>query len=394
MVRITADNGIVVIDDGRGIPTGHQQGPGSAGRHGRAHEAARRREVQQGRLQGQRRPARRRRQRRERAFRGLRGRGLPERVTSTSRRSHAAFPSARWSAGARPIARVRRSSSSRTARSSVSTRSTPTCWPSRFRELAFLNRGVLDPFRRRARRPSLEKEFTADGGIQEFVRAPERRAATLHDDVIYVEAEQDDVHRRDRGAVPRRLQREHPGVRQQHPDARGRNARVGVPHGADAQPDELREAAEPLQGDGPSVRRGLPRGLHGRHLASRCPSRSSRGRRRRSSGNSEVDGIVNSIWGEALKTYLEEHPKNAKSDPRQGHPGVPGAGGGAQGAGSRATQGCAVRRRDFPGSWRTARVATSERRRSSSSRASRPAGPPRWDATASTRRSFRSRGRS
>jgi len=30
-------------------------------------------------------------------------------------------------------------------------------------------------------------------------------------------------------------------------------------------------------------------------------------------GNSEVEGIVASIWGEALKTYLEEHPKNAKS---------------------------------------------------------------------------------
>ena len=72
-VTLLADGGLRVVDNGRGIPVDPYT-PGSQGHdrgRGRAHRAARRRQVRRRRLQGLRRPARRGRVGRERAVERL-----------------------------------------------------------------------------------------------------------------------------------------------------------------------------------------------------------------------------------------------------------------------------------------------------------------------------------
>ena len=73
--------------------------------------------------------------------------------------------------------------------------------------------------------------------------------------------------------------------------------------------------------------------------ASRSRSRSSRGRPRRSSGNTEVKGIVEAILNDKLGAYLEENPAVAKQVIAQGGRCGARARGGAQGPRSRAPQG-------------------------------------------------------
>ena len=106
-------------------------------------------------------------------------------------------------------------------------------------------------------------------------------------------------------------------------------------------------------------------------------------------GNSEVEGIVASVWGEALKTYLEEHPRNAKAILDKAIQAFQ-----AREAARKARD--LVRRKGalsgagLPGqARRLLAVGTVPPPRSSSSRGSRPAGPRRRGGTATCRPSCR-----
>ena len=78
-VTLHPDNSVTVQDWGSGIPVDVMAGPGTAGAHGRPHEAPRRRQVRRRRLQGLGRPTRCRRLGRECALRAAGRRGAPRR---------------------------------------------------------------------------------------------------------------------------------------------------------------------------------------------------------------------------------------------------------------------------------------------------------------------------
>ena len=79
-VTLLADGGCRVIDDGRGIPVDVRPAlQGQVGRRGRAHRAARRRQVRRRGLQGLRRPPRRGRLGRQRPVAAPRARDRPRR---------------------------------------------------------------------------------------------------------------------------------------------------------------------------------------------------------------------------------------------------------------------------------------------------------------------------
>ena len=143
-IRLTllADGGIRVEDNGRGIPTDTAPGQEHAGGHDGADDAARRRQVRRGRLQGLRRSARR----------GCLGRQRAEQH-APGRRAQPRLPLA---ADVQPRRTRRRARAARAQTDETGT--TVTFWPSadifetttysletithRIREMAFLNKGL------------------------------------------------------------------------------------------------------------------------------------------------------------------------------------------------------------------------------------------------------------
>ena len=156
----------------------------------------------------------------------------------------------------------------------------------------------------------------AEGGIQEYVRRLNEGRRTLHDDVIYIEAEQDDV-------IVEIAAQFHDGYNE-NIQAFANNIRT---HEGGTHVSGFRTAlTRSLMG---YAKRGnffksadRPSGEDFREgctavISVKVPEPQFEGQTKTKLGNSEVDGIVNSIWGEALRTYLE-------GDPRQGDPGLPG----------------------------------------------------------------------
>ena len=311
IVRITADNGIVVIDDGRGIPTGINKAQGSPGVTVALTKLHAGGKFNQGvyKVSG-----------------GLHGVGASV-VNALSevcevevyQNGHSHFQAFSRGIPVGPLERRGRSDRRGTKiffkpdhdifgqymfdSNTLSTR---------FRELAFLNRGVTLRFVDEREDPPQEKEFRADGGIREFVQRLNEGRRALHDDVIYVEAEMD-------GVIVEIAAQFHDGY-SENTQAFANNIRTheGGTHVSGfrtaltrslmnyARRGNFFKATDKPSGD--DFREGCTA-----VISVKVPEPQFEGQTKTKLGNSEVEGIVASVWGEALKTYLEEHPRNAKS---------------------------------------------------------------------------------
>ena len=309
-VRITADNGIVVIDDGRGIPTDMNKAQGlpgltvaytklhaggkfekgvykvSGGLHGVGasvvnglSEVCEVEVYQKGHIHFQ-------------AF----SRGIPvgpmEVRGTTDRRGTKVF----FKPDRKIFEKVLFDANILTAR---------------FRELAYLNKGVTIRFVDERQDPPFEKEFFAEGGIQEFVRRLNEGRHALHDDVIYVESEQDNV-------VVEIAAQFHDGYNE-NIQAFANNIRTheGGTHVSGFRTALTRSLMNYARRSNVFKATDKPSGEDFREgctavVSVKVPEPQFEGQTKTKLGNSEVEGIVNSVFGEALKAYLEEHPRSAK----------------------------------------------------------------------------------
>jgi DNA gyrase subunit B len=180
---------------------------------------------------------------------------------------------------------------------------------SRLRELAFLNPGVEIAIE--DKRSGEREAFVYEGGIKEFVEYLNESREPLHDEVIFVADEQQDIQ------VEVALQATDGLQSSVHAFANNINTREGGSHLTgfktaltrcvnDYASDQnlLDELDENLKGE--DIREGLTAVISIKH-----PDPQFEGQTKTKLGNSEVRGIVESTLHRGLTTYFEEHPDTA-----------------------------------------------------------------------------------
>ena len=182
---------------------------------------------------------------------------------------------------------------------------------SRLRELSFLNKGVTITLKDEREGQQKEETFHAKGGLREFVSFLNDKKKPLHQDVIYIETERDDIEME---------------VALQYNDGYNENvfsfvnnintheggthltgfkaALTRVINQYAQKGGFLKKADFTLSGD--DVREGLTAVLS---VKVREPQ--FEGQTKTKLGNSEAEGAVKSVINEFLAQYLEEHPKSA-----------------------------------------------------------------------------------
>ncbi|MCX7910110.1 MAG: DNA topoisomerase (ATP-hydrolyzing) subunit B, partial [Endomicrobia bacterium] len=181
----------------------------------------------------------------------------------------------------------------------------------RLRELAFLNPGVritlIDE-----REEEKEKTFKYDGGIKEFVKFLNKNEDVLHPEPIYIYRKQDDI------IIEAAIQynegfeeREYSFVNTIHTTEGGthltgfRAALTRVVNEYIKKQGLTKGKELTITGD--DVREGLTV-----VLSIKIPNPQFEGQTKTKLGNSEVEGIVKSVIGEALSTFFEENPQIAQ----------------------------------------------------------------------------------
>jgi DNA gyrase subunit B len=184
---------------------------------------------------------------------------------------------------------------------------------SRLRELAFLNPGVEIALRDERSEEGAESVFEYEGGIREFVAYLNETREVLHDDVVYVEDDADDIH------VEIAIQATAGVQGSIHAFANNINTREGGTHltgfktaltrvindyaGSN---DLLSDLDGTLKGE--DIREGLTAVISVKH-----PDPQFEGQTKTKLGNSDVRGIVEGAVHEELATYLGEHPDTAEA---------------------------------------------------------------------------------
>jgi DNA gyrase subunit B len=184
---------------------------------------------------------------------------------------------------------------------------------SRLRELAFLNPGVeiaLVDERDDDRAPV---RFQYDGGIKEFVEYLNETRTALHDDVVYLDGEEQDIQ------VEIAMQATDGVQGSIHAFANNINTREGGSHMTGFKTALTRvvndyastqgladDIDENLKGE--DIREGLTAVISIKH-----PDPQFEGQTKTKLGNSEVRGIVESLMHEQFSTYLEEHPDTGEA---------------------------------------------------------------------------------
>ncbi|WP_232688421.1 DNA topoisomerase (ATP-hydrolyzing) subunit B [Halobacterium zhouii] len=186
----------------------------------------------------------------------------------------------------------------------------------RLRELAFLNSGVEITLRDERGEGDEDRiaSFMYEGGIREFVEYLNETRQALHDDIIYFEDEEDDIH------VEIAMQASDDLQSSTHAFANNINTREGGTHltGFKTALTRIvndyandRDMLSELDGEnltGEDIREGLTAVISIKH-----PDPQFEGQTKTKLGNSEVRGIVESTVHEGLGTYFEENPDTARA---------------------------------------------------------------------------------
>jgi DNA gyrase subunit B len=180
----------------------------------------------------------------------------------------------------------------------------------RFRELAFLNKGIEINFRRDD--PEREEKFEFKGGITEFVEHLNRNKTALHPKVIYFESRREDV------VVEIAMQYTDSYNESVACFANNINTIEGGTHlsgfrsaltrtiNAYARANKLiKDEKSAMSGD--DAREGLTA-----IISIKLSNPQFEGQTKTKLGNSEVQGIVETVVNEELAHFMEEHPSVAR----------------------------------------------------------------------------------
>ena len=184
---------------------------------------------------------------------------------------------------------------------------------SRLRELAFLNPGVGITIRDERTEEGEETTFEYQGGIREFVAYLNETRDILHEDIVYFEDEEDDIH------VEVAMQATAGVQGSIHAFANNINTREGGTHLTGFKTALTRvindyatdnSMLSDLDGNlkGEDIREGLTAVISIKH-----PDPQFEGQTKTKLGNGEVRGIVEGTVHEELSTYLEENPDTAEA---------------------------------------------------------------------------------
>ncbi len=182
----------------------------------------------------------------------------------------------------------------------------------RFRELAFLNKGILIEFTDARTDPAHAHAFRFEGGIQEFVTMLNEGRRVLHEDVIYVD-------RVEQGVNVEIAAQFHDGY-QENIHSFANNIRTGeggthVSGFKSALTQALSTYAKrenifkgPGKPSGDDYREGLTA-----VVSVKVADPQFEGQTKTKLGNGEVEGIVKKVWGECIKIFAEENPKSTRA---------------------------------------------------------------------------------
>ncbi len=184
----------------------------------------------------------------------------------------------------------------------------------RLRELAFLNSGVRIHFK--DERNGESEEFHYDRGLVEFIEYLNRASETIHSDVVYIKTEaegvQVEVALQYSGEYTENL---HSYVNNIHVPDGGTHVsgfRTALTRCLNAY-GKKEDLFKDITPSGEDFREGLTA-----IVAVRVAEPQFSGQTKNRLNNPEVEGIVNTAFGEFLSKYLEENPKSAKNIVKKG----------------------------------------------------------------------------
>lgn len=184
----------------------------------------------------------------------------------------------------------------------------------RLQELAFLNGGVKITIT--DARTGESESFRYEEGIQEFVKHLNRATDAVHPDVLYVNGQAEGV------SLEIAIQYSGEYTENVHTYVNNINTTEGGTHLSGFRSALTRtlnnygkkeNLFKDLIPTGDDVREGLTA-----VISCRVPHPQFEGQTKTKLGNSEVEGIVNSLFGEYLQKFLEENPKSAKAIIKKG----------------------------------------------------------------------------
>ncbi len=182
----------------------------------------------------------------------------------------------------------------------------------RFREMAFLNKGVKILFKDERSDEGKKETFHYEGGIKSFVEHINKSKTPIHKDVIYMEElrggtmvevamQYTDAYSENILTFANNINTEEGGTHL----SGFRSALTRSINEYGRKYNIIKEKEENLSGD--DVREGLT-GV----ISVKLPQPQFEGQTKGKLGNSETRSVVDSVVSECLESYLEEHPKVAK----------------------------------------------------------------------------------